>query len=183
MQTPIILIGPMCAGKTTVGEKVAKKLDIPQCSMDEVRFSYYREIGFSKETQQNIREKQGFQGMYAYWKPYAVKRILEEYKHAVIDFGAGHSVYEDMGLFQQVEKTLKPYQSLFLLLPSADKEESIQLLHQRLQQITDDKDVFELNKHFVTHLSNEMLAKQTIYTKEKSADTVAEEIILSISKE
>ncbi|MGG3768742.1 hypothetical protein ABEU98_18170 [Priestia megaterium] len=25
MQTPIILIGPICAGKTTVGEKVAKK--------------------------------------------------------------------------------------------------------------------------------------------------------------
>ncbi|MCU7738054.1 shikimate kinase [Priestia megaterium] len=186
MQTPIILVGPMCAGKTTGGEKVAKKLNVPQCSIDEVRFSYYREIGFSKETQQNVREKQGFQGMYAYWKPfeaYAVKRILEEYKHAVIDFGAGHSVYEDMGLFQQVEKTLKPYQSLFLLLPSADKEESIQLLHQRLQKITDDKDVFELNKHFVTHPSNEMLAKQTIYTKEKSADTVAEEIILSISKE
>ncbi|MCZ8494981.1 shikimate kinase [Priestia megaterium] len=186
MQTPIILIGPICAGKTTVGEKVAKALNIPQCSMDEVRFSYYEEIGFSKEQQQHIRKNQGFQGMYAYWKPfeaYAVKRILEEYKHAVIDFGAGHSVYEDMGLFQQVEKTLKPYQSLFLLLPSADKEESIQLLHQRLQQITDDKDVFELNKHFVTHPSNEMLAKQTIYTKEKSADTVAEEIISSISKE
>ncbi|MED3820270.1 shikimate kinase [Priestia megaterium] len=184
MQTPIILIGPMCAGKTTVGEKVAAKLNIPQCSMDEVRFSYYREIGFSKETQQQIREKQGFQGMYAYWKPfeaYAVKRILEEHKHAVIDFGAGHSVYEDIKLFQQVEKTLKPYQSLFLLLPSVDKEESIQILHQRLHQITDDKDVFELNKHFVTHPSNQKLAKQTIYTKEKSADTVAEEIISCIS--
>ncbi|MDR7242456.1 shikimate kinase [Priestia megaterium] len=183
MQTPIILIGPMCAGKTTVGEMVAKKLKIPQCSMDEVRFYYYSEIGFSKETQQNIREKQGFQGMYPYWKPfesYAVKRILEKYKHAVIDFGAGHSVYEDIKLFQQVENTLKPYQSLFLLLPSADKEEFIQILHQRLRQVTDDKDVFELNKHFVTHPSNQKLAKQTIYTKEKSADTVAEEIILSI---
>ncbi|MDY0940792.1 hypothetical protein [Priestia megaterium] len=50
----------MCAGKTTVGEKVAEKLNIPQCSRDEVRFSYYREIGFSKETQQNIREEQDF---------------------------------------------------------------------------------------------------------------------------
>ncbi|RDZ11753.1 shikimate kinase [Priestia megaterium] len=183
MQTPIILIGPMCAGKTTVGEMVAKKLNIPQCSMDEVRFYYYSEIGFSKETQQNIREKQGFQGMYAYWKPfeaYAVKRILEDYQHAVIDFGAGHSVYEDIKLFQQVEKTLKPYQSLFLLLPSADREESIQILHQRLHQVTDDNDVFELNKHFVTHPSNHILAKQTFYTKGKSADTVAEEIILSI---
>ncbi|MBY0198232.1 shikimate kinase [Priestia megaterium] len=183
MQIPIILIGPMCAGKTTVGEKVATKLNIPQYSMDDMRFSYYQEIGFSKETQQNIREKQGFQGLYAYWKPfeaYAVKRILEDYKHAVIDFGAGHSVYEDMGLFQQIEKILKPYQSLVLLLPSADREESIQILHQRLHQITDDKDVFELNKHFVTHSSNYKLAKQTIYTKGKSADTIAEEIILSI---
>ncbi|MET3084639.1 hypothetical protein [Priestia megaterium] len=79
-----------------------------------------------------------------------------------------------------MEKTLKPYQSLFLLIPSTDKEESIQILHQRLLQITDDNDVFELNKHFVTHPSNQKLAKQTIYTKEKSADTVAEEIILSI---
>ncbi|MER2259821.1 MAG: shikimate kinase [Priestia megaterium] len=185
MQIPIILIGPICAGKTTVGEKVAKKLNIPQYSMDDMRFSYYQEIGFSKETQQNIREKQGFQGLYAYWKPfeaYAVKRILEDYKHAVIDFGAGHSVYEDIKLFQQVEKTLKPYDSLFLLLPSADREESIQILHQRLQQITDDNDIFELNKHFVKHPSNRTLAKQTIYTKGKSADTIAEEMILSIKR-
>jgi hypothetical protein len=86
-------------------------------------------------------------------------------------------VYEDIKLFQEVKKTLKPYESLFLLLPSADKEESIQILHQRLHQLTDDKDVFELNKHFVTHASNYKLAKQMIYTKGKSADTVAEEII------
>lgn len=46
MPATIILIGPMCAGKTTVGEAISKKLGVPQCTMDYVRYEYYKEIGF-----------------------------------------------------------------------------------------------------------------------------------------
>ncbi|WP_257141260.1 adenylyl-sulfate kinase [Priestia megaterium] len=49
MKKTIILIGPICSGKTTVAEIISNKLDIPQCSIDDVRFDYYKEIGFSKE--------------------------------------------------------------------------------------------------------------------------------------
>ena len=34
----IILIGPIGAGKSTVGELLAQQLNIPQVSMDDVRF-------------------------------------------------------------------------------------------------------------------------------------------------
>lgn len=60
LKKPVILIGPICSGKTTVGEIISNKLDIPQCSIDDVRFDYYKEIGFSKEQQERIRKKMVF---------------------------------------------------------------------------------------------------------------------------
>lgn len=47
MKKDIILIGPVGAGKSTIGEMLSKKLGIPQCSLDFIRDKYYKEIGFS----------------------------------------------------------------------------------------------------------------------------------------
>lgn len=44
----IILIGPMSAGKSTIGKLLAEKLGIPQYSVDDVRWDYYREIGYDE---------------------------------------------------------------------------------------------------------------------------------------
>jgi cytidylate kinase len=48
-----ILIGPMGAGKSTQGKLLAEALGLPQCSMDEIRWDYYREMGFDDEN--NVR--------------------------------------------------------------------------------------------------------------------------------
>ncbi|UHA75264.1 shikimate kinase [Paenibacillus sp. 481] len=184
MQKTIILIGPICSGKSTVAEIISNKLNIPQRSIDEIRFEYYKEIGFSADKQQEIREKEGFKGVYQYWKPFeahCVKRILDDFPDHIIDFGGGHSVYEDEMLLQQVQAVLQPYANIFLLLPSEDVEESVRVLNERLRHVTDDPAVVELNEHFITHKSNKTLAKHMIYSNGKSADEVAEQIIGHIS--
>jgi len=124
----------MGAGKSTQGKLLAEALGLPQCSMDEVRWDYYREIGFNDEKQREIGEKEGFEGIYRYWKPFeahAVERLLADYHDCVIDFGAGHSVFENGELFERVRKALEPYPNVVLRLPSPDLEQSIRVLHTR----------------------------------------------------
>ncbi|CDQ41554.1 MULTISPECIES: hypothetical protein [Virgibacillus] len=176
----IILIGPICAGKSTVAELLSDKTKIHRCTMDDLRFDYYKEIGFSEEQQNKIREDYGYMAMYEYWKPFeahAVKRVLEDYPNYIHDFGAGHSVYEDEGLFREVKDALGNYENVFLLLPSQNEMESINVLNERLKEETSNKEAYKLNEHFVKHKSNKLLAKQIIYTNGNSPEMIADKII------
>ena len=49
MKSEIILIGPVGTGKSTLGELLSEQLGIPQCSIDDVRWDYYKEIGYDEE--------------------------------------------------------------------------------------------------------------------------------------
>ena len=49
MESLIILIGPMAAGKSTIAKILAEKLNLPQHPMDDVRWDYYEEIGYNKD--------------------------------------------------------------------------------------------------------------------------------------
>jgi shikimate kinase len=174
----IILIGPMCTGKSTQGKLLSEKRGLPQRPMDDLRWKYYEEIGYCRETEQQIREKEGFHGVYRYWKPFeahAVERILADNQDCVIDFGAGHSVYEDDTLFARIQKVLAPYPNIILLLPSPDLDESIQILYQRMKQ-TPPSSGFDIAAHFVTHHSNHDLAKRVVYTKDKTPEQTCDEI-------
>ena len=174
----IILIGPISTGKSTLGRLLAQKLGIPQCSMDDIRLDYYKEINYDEQLAKQIREKEGFQGIYRYWKPfeaYAVERVLSEYSSCVIDFGAGHSVYEDDELFKRVQQVLEPYINVVLILPSPDLEESIQILNERNGGIVSNG--FDLNEYFVKHHSNYDLAKFVVYTKGKLPEEARDEIL------
>lgn len=51
----------MGAGESTQGKLLAEALGLPQCSMDEIRWDYYREMGFDDEKQREIGEKEGFE--------------------------------------------------------------------------------------------------------------------------
>jgi shikimate kinase len=178
MISDIILIGPMGAGKSTIGELLANQLGIPQCSMDEHRWHYYQEIGYDEELAKQKRETEGLWGVCQYWKPfeaYAVERLLSEYKNCVIDFGAGHSVYEDISLFQRVQKVLEPYPNVVLLLPSSNLDESLQILNDRNEYLPDGNP--NINEHFIRHQSNYVLAKFIVYTKEKTPQETCNEIL------
>ncbi len=174
----IILIGPIRVGKSTIARLLSEKLGIPRCPMDQLRWKYYHEIGYDEQKVRMIGEQEGFLAVYNYWKvfeAYSVVRLLSEVEDCIIDFGAGHSVYEENELFIQVDEALKPFQHVILLLPSNDPEESIRILNERTGGFI--RNGFDFHKHFVTHPSNYKLAKHIIYTKEKSPEEVCEEII------
>jgi shikimate kinase len=173
----------MGVGKSTQGKLLAAALGLSQCSMDEVRWDYYREIGFDDEKQREIGEKEGFGGIYRYWKPFeahAVERLLADHHDCVIDFGAGHSVSEDGELFERVRKALIACPNVVLLLPSPDPEESIRVLHNRNGGGLSPGE-FDLNAHFVRHHSNYDLAKIVIYTEGKTPEETRDSILAAIA--
>ncbi|MBD2102667.1 shikimate kinase [Leptolyngbya sp. FACHB-261] len=178
MTSEIILIGPIGAGKSTIGGLLSHRLGLPQCSMDKLRWSYYKEIGYDEDLAEHIRKTEGFWEINQYWQPfeaYAVERLLQEHNQCVIDFGAGHSVYEDVDLFQRVQRALAPYPNVILLLPSPDLDESIRILNERNEYVFDGKP--NVNEHLVRHSSNYELAKFTVYTKNKRPEESCDEIL------
>ena len=129
MKSIIILIGPMSAGKSTLAKRLAKQLGVPRDELDEVRQKFYQEIGYDEKFASEIVGIEGMKGLIDYWKPFeahAVERALEDYHNCVIDFGAGHSVYDDEELFQRVSKALKPYKYVIQILPSPDMDRSVE---------------------------------------------------------
>jgi shikimate kinase len=186
MNSTIILIGPLGAGKTTVGHLLAERLDLPICSVDHVREAYYQKVGYDKTLASQIAASdQGIQGVLRYSEPFEaqlIERIVVDH-HGIIDFGASNSVYDDKSLFAQVERALAPYPNVILLLPSPDLDESVALLKNRLtrmlteagKEFTDE--LFELNKYFIKHPSNHQLAKLVIYTKDKTPERICDELV------
>ena len=171
----------MGAGKSTQGKLLAEALRLAQCSMDEVRWAYYREIGFDDEKQRQIGDTEGIEGIYRYWKPFeahAVERLLADYHNFVIDFGAGHSVFEDDQLFERVRRALAHYPNVILLLPSPDPEESIRVL--RTRNGVSPAGQFDLNSHFVLHHSNYDLAKIVVYTEGKTPEETRDMILAAV---
>ena len=174
----VILIGPIGAGKTTLGRLIAAALSLPQVSMDDVRFKYYREIGYDDSIAKQRYAGDGFWGLYKYWKPfeaYAVERVLTEHPGCVIDFGAGHSVYEDEALLTQAKCLLAPHPNVILVLPSADLSTSLKVLRNRRPSLVDIEP--DINKHFITHASNYELAKFIVYTADRTPEDSCAEIL------
>jgi shikimate kinase len=174
----VILIGPIGAGKSTLSMLIAEKLGIPCRHMDQVRARYYKEIGYDDDLAQQILNKDSFLGLYRYWKPFeahAVERLLSENEEVVIDFGGGHSVYEDAALFARVQKALAPYPYVILILPSPDKEKSVKILNQRTGGVVSEG--FDFHEHFVTRHSNYDLAKHIVYTEGKTPEETCAEIV------
>ena len=173
----IVFIGPRGTGKTTVGRLLAERLGRTQVSMDTLRFQYYAEAGWGPQAQQKTFEDEGHEGYYRRWQQFrltVVERILNEHQNCVIDFGAGHSVFEDEVDFKRVYELLAPYPNVILLMPSPDRDESITILEQRNTPMING---MVADRFFVTHPSNWKLAKQVVYTQGKTPSEVKDEIL------
>ena len=176
----IILIGPIGAGKSTLGGLLAEKLGLPQVSLDDLRFDYFREIGYDEDFARHLRAERGFPALAAYWKPFeahAVERVLADYRDCIFDFGAGYTVHEDESLFKRVQTALAPFRNVVLLLPHPDVESSQAIMESYDPVVARDRDI---NLHFLTHPSNGLLAKHVIYWRGLSPQHTCDRVLAAV---
>lgn len=177
MISDIVLIGPVRAGKSTQGRLLAAALGLPQVSLDDERWQYYREIGYDDELGREVRRRGGFLALVMYWgqfDPYAAERLLADHRDCVFDFGA--AIYESRENLGRVRRALAPYPNVFLLLPSADREESLHILSERDDDPPADLN-FDFNRRFLNHPSYYELARHTVYTAGKTPEETRDDIL------
>jgi shikimate kinase len=182
--TEIILIGPVRSGKSTLGRLLAEKLGLPQVSLDDLRWKYYREIGYDEVLAQTFRQRGGFLAMVLYWNlfdAYAIERLLDEHRTCVFDFGAGAGTTESQESFIRVQHALAPYPNVFLILPSPDIEEALHILRQRDLQPPADLN-FDFNRHFLERGGYHCLAKHTVFTRGRTPEETRDDILDLIEK-
>jgi shikimate kinase len=181
----VFLLGPVGAGKTTIGRLLAQQLQRPQASLDGLRWRYYQEIGYDEAEQKRIMAAEGLAGVLDYWKRFdlhAIERLLAEHRDCIVDFGAGQTVFTGEAELVRLQKLLAPYPNVFLLLPSADLDESVAILHQRRQRQTAVQGV-ELDRFLINTYLAQGLASLVVYTGQKMATETRDEIIRWLNRE
>lgn len=163
----ILLIGPSGAGKSTVADELCKITGMQRLCLDYIA-NQDRKSGFIKR----FRNDEEY---YLYLIELQLKRAQDLGISGVVDFGAGHSVYDDEEIFERVKTILNKFKNVVLLLPSEDLEESLQLLSKRS---TGD---YSPNRKFITSPCNGELATIIIYEQGRTPNQIAQDIIYRIN--
>ncbi len=175
----IILIGPVRTGKSTLGKLLSDKLGQPCISLDDLRWKYYREIGYDEALATTIRQQGGFLALVLYWQlfdAHAIERVLAEYQHCVCDFGAGAGASESQENLTRIQRAFAPFSNVVLVLPSPDLEETLHILKTRDQHPPVDSG-FDFNRHFLERRFYQQIARHTIFTKGKLPEETRDEIL------
>lgn len=173
----VVLIGPRGNGKSTVAGMLAHSLGMGHAAFDRDRWRFYAEMGYDAAVAEGFLRRGDLERVFDYWGPFethALERFLEEHRHAVLDLGAGHTVFGREDLFRRVERALAPFANLVLLLPSADRATSMRVLSER----ADDAD--RRRPYIAAWLDDprrHRLAKHTVFEEGRSPEELAEEIL------
>lgn len=162
----IILIGPSGAGKSTVAEELRKITNMPRLCLDRIA-NRARDTG--------IRQRFKSTDEFSY---YMLSEVLKKAKndnlYGIVDFGAGHSVYDNKDIFEKIKSMLRPFKNIVLLLPDKDKQKALNIMRERSTGDTRD------NEKFFESPCNKELATMIIYGNNKQPIEIAEEIISRI---
>lgn len=111
---------------------------------------------------------------YRSWKPFELESaelIIRSVDNHVIDFGAGHSLYENEDQLGRIARAMSGHH-VALLLPTANLERSRTILLE-----TNPADDPEFINLLINNQSNQRLANATIYREGKTAKEVANEVL------
>ncbi|KAF5533727.1 shikimate kinase, partial [Fusarium phyllophilum] len=177
----IILIGPEGAGKTTVAKVLSEKLDRELFSLDRHRKELYAPFNYDDAYANKLYEQEGVEALLKYWKYFEYNAVVDILQNAmkpgdrfhgkILDFGAGHSIFENKEELDHVAELIAPYKGVFLILPCEEVDEALRIMEERRGH------ELSYNRHFLSHPSNKTLAKHIIYTKDVSPEQSADEIL------
>jgi len=174
---PIILIGPLKAGKSTVGKLLAERLTLPFYSLDALEKRYTIPAGYDETVANGIRQQSGDWGWYSYRRRFfaeAVIQFLAEHPEGVLELGGGHPILPDAASQGRVNKALAPYKNIVLLLPHPDKDTTLRILNGRLRP---EWRADDWNRYFLAGDQFQTLATLIIFTQNKTPAQTCAEII------
>jgi hypothetical protein len=169
----IILIGPEHVGKSTVAAWINHVTGRPHVSLDDRNHPFHASNLPRYHT--SVLKSGSFMERYRSWKPFealSAEMHVNAVDNHIIDFGAGHSVYDDEAQFERVAQATMGHH-VVLLMPAEGLERSRKIL---LEQHP-----VGVNHEFINYVldnsSNERLANITISRDAKSAKEIALEVL------
>jgi shikimate kinase len=173
----IILLGAIAVGKTTTARLISERLKKPVISLDDLRFDYYKEIGYDHGHMKMLQEKAGIMAIFQYGKifdAHSIERVLEDHHDCIFDFGGGNIISGYNFDLSRIKKALEPYENIVFLVPSNDNEETLEFICKRREIKATDK---ELISYLVHNHSNYEIAKHIVFVKNKTPEEVCDEVL------
>jgi shikimate kinase len=173
----IILLGSVAVGKTTTARLISEKINKPVISLDDLRFYYYKEIGYDHQHMKELHKKAGIMAIFQYGKifdAYSIERILKDHQDCIFDFGGGNVVSGYGFDLNRIRKALEPYENIVFLVPSRDNAETLEFIYKRRDIKPGDRELIE---YLVYNHSNFDIAKHIVFVKDKTPEEVRDEVL------
>ena len=163
----------MGVGKSTVSKNLKSLTGMPGISLD---------------------DKEQLKGLYAKKDEFLSKKDFELYltgsvfnnldKPAIIDFGAGHSIYRTPLAFYEFQRLMKKFKNVVFLVPSEDKEEALTIINERVAKRNQNNgvDYAKINRSHLESPCNDIIATIKVCTKGMNSSEVASEILRRIQE-
>ena len=141
--TVVALIGPPCAGKTSVGWELADMTGSVFVDIDDIGDTYYREVGWDVGRLRARSLDIGRLAAECEWEParaHAVERLIADAhliergagRDVVIALGAGHTAYTRAAPRDAVARALSSVDQVVYLTPSLDPGRALEVLCPRV---------------------------------------------------
>ncbi|MGW2095933.1 shikimate kinase [Promicromonospora sukumoe] len=179
----MILVGPLAAGKSTLGALVAERIGRPFVDIDEIAWTYCAEVGWSLDRLLERDDAVGWAVAEREWEParaHAVQRVVEDHPEAVIAFGAGYTSFTGASHAARVRRALAPVPDVVHLLPSPDPARSVAVLRERAVTSRGKDWIIEGHDWIARWVADPLageLAAATVYTDGASPEESADELV------
>lgn len=178
---PIVLIGPMGAGKTTLSRALSAAVGVPYAPLDWVGFHTMVRDGLDVRA---YEADETWADKHRRRLPHLIavaEDVIRSFPRFLLDFGAGHAHFETAEEQARLRAVLGPLPNVFLVMPCADLDEAeancVARDKARWAQAGHEWDATRAPFHraFVRSESFRQVAKHTVFTEGRSVeDCVAE---------
>lgn len=186
MKLPIILIGPVSAGKSSIAESLSQKLHVPETPLDYIAGYYYVRQGVDLIALAKILNEKTVIEYVDFMREYelnAALAVCEDFSQSIISFGAGHAYYTKQDQIDRLLSLKGKTPNIFLILPSEDNNESEKILADRIdnnrKNVPEEKRSArnKMNHLFIESTSMKQLTHHVVYMNGRSIEEASQEII------